>query len=108
MANWPKYTLALAGMAVGGGLLGPLSAQDAPRLNRVIEQIERDEAALTGQHWQFIDMEHGPYLLDRLQDRLTDLKPDGAARPDRTPLVRIPMEGGEPVRFAVKQVLDMG
>lgn len=108
MANWRKCALALAGMAVGGGLLAPLSAQDAPRLNRVIEQIERDEAAFTGQHWQFIDMEHGPYLLDRLQDRLTDLKPDGAARPDQTPLVRIPMEGGEPVRFAVKQVLDMG
>ena len=89
-------------------LLVPLHGQDAPRLNRVIEQIERGEAAMTGEHWQFIDMEHGPYLLDRLQERLTALKPDGAARPEQTPLVRIPLEGSEPVRFAVKQVLDMG
>lgn len=99
---------ALAGLAVGATLLAPLHGQNTPRLNRVIEQVERGEAAITGQHWQFIDLEHGPYLLDRLQDRLVDLKPDGAARPERTPLVRIPMEGGEPVRFAVKQVLDMG
>ena len=93
---------------VAAVLLVPLHGQDAPRLNRVIEQIERGEAAMTGEHWQFIDMEHGPYLLDRLQERLTALKPDGAARPEQTPLVRIPLEGSEPVRFAVKQVLDMG
>ncbi|MCY4601657.1 MAG: aldolase/citrate lyase family protein [Acidobacteria bacterium] len=95
-------------LAIGVVLLAPLRGQDAPRLNRVIEQVERNEAAFTNQHWQFIDMEHGPYLLDRLQTRLADLKPDGEARPTQTPLVRIPMEGGEPVRFAVKQVLDMG
>ena len=99
---------ALASLAIGVALLVPLHGQGAPRLNRIIEQVERDEAAVTGQHWQFIDMEHGPYLLDRLQTRLADLKPGGEARPTRTPLVRIPMEGGEPVRFAVKQVLDMG
>lgn len=108
MATPHKCAAALAALAAGSVLLVPLYGQDAPRLNRIIEQIERDEAALTGEHWQFIDMEHGPYLLDRLQERLADLKPDGALRPDLTPLVRIPMEGGEPVRFAVKQVLDMG
>ena len=108
MTNGRKWVAALGGLAVGGMLLGPLHGQDAPRLNRVIEQVERDEGAFTGEHWQFIDMEHGPYLLGRLQERLADLKPDGTARPTQTPLVRIPMEGGEPVRFAVKQVLDMG
>ena len=108
MTTRHRYAPALAALAVGSALLAPLAGQDGPRLNRVIEQIERDEAAFTGEHWQFIDMEHGPYLLDRLQDRLADLKPDGEARPEQTPLVRIPMEGGEPVRFAVKQVLDMG
>ena len=102
-------TLAAAALAAGCALLAsPLHGQDAPRLNRVIEQIERGEAALTGEHWQFIDMEHGPYLLDRLEERMAALKPDGAARPEQTPLVRIPLEGGEPIRFAVKQVLDMG
>ena len=99
---------ALASLAIGVALLAPLHGQGAPRLNRIIEQVEHNEAAVSGQHWQFIDMEHGPYLLDRLQTRLADLKPGGEARPTRTPLVRIPMEGGEPLRFAVKQVLDMG
>lgn len=108
MTTRHRFAPALAALAVGAALLAPLHGQDAARLNRVIEQIERDAAAFTGEHWQFIDMEHGPYLLDRLQDRLVDLKPDGAVRPEQTPLVRIPMEGGEPVRFAVKQVLDMG
>lgn len=103
-----RWLAALSSLAVGGALLAPLYGQGAPRLNRVIEQVERDEAAITGQHWQFIDMEHGPYLLDRLQSRLADLKPEGEPRPTQTPLVRIPMEGGEPVRFAVKQVLDSG
>lgn len=97
-----------AGLAMGAAALGPLQGQGAGRLNRIIEQVERGEAAFAGQHWQFIDMEHGPYLLDRLDSQLAELKPDGAGRPERTPLVRIPLEGGEPVRFAVKQVLDMG
>ena len=47
-------------MAIGSALLVPLHGQGAPRLNRVIEQVERDEAALTGQHWQFIDIESAP------------------------------------------------
>jgi len=58
----------------------------------------------------FIDMEHGPYLLDRLQATLADLgkrkKADG--RFETAPIVRIPLEGDEDFRFAVKQVLDMG
>ena len=62
MTTRHKYALALAALAVGSALLAPLAGQDGPRLNRVIEQIERYEAAFTGEHWQFIDMEHGPYL----------------------------------------------
>jgi 4-hydroxy-2-oxoheptanedioate aldolase len=58
----------------------------------------------------FIDMEHGPYLLDRLQATLDDLgkkkKADGQFQ--IAPIVRIPLEGDENFRFAVKQVLDMG
>ena len=107
LARW-RRPAALASVAICGALLVPLQGQGGPRLNRIIEQVERDQAALAGEHWQFIDMEHGPYLLDRLQSGLAELKPDGAARPVRTPLVRIPLEGGEPVRFAVKQVLDLG
>ena len=45
MANRHRCAAALAGLAVGGVLLAPLSGQDAPRLNRVIEQVERDGTA---------------------------------------------------------------
>ena len=83
------------------------SAQAAPRLNRLIEQVAADRPAISGVDWQFIDMEHGPYLLDRLQERLGAIERENG-RPRVTPMVRIPMEGDEPVRFAVKQVLDLG
>ena len=78
------------------------------RINQLIAQLESEEAAIVGEDWEFIDMEHTPYLLDRLADRLAALKPNAAVTPLRTPLVRIPMEGDESFRFAVKQVLDMG
>ncbi len=104
-----------ARLALGIGAVLPLwlwspslTGQDAPRLNSLIEQLEVGGEALVGQHWQFIDLEHGPYLLDRLDTRLAELKPAGTTRPIRAPMVRIPSEGDEPVRFMVKQVLDMG
>jgi 4-hydroxy-2-oxoheptanedioate aldolase len=49
-------------------------------------------------------------LLDRLQATIEDLvkkkTPDG--RFTTAPIVRVPLEGDEDFRFAVKQVLDMG
>lgn len=84
------------------------SAQTRVRLNRLIEQLEQGRPAISGTDWQFIDMEHGPYLLDRLESTLAGLKPEGAARPKVAPIVRIPLEGDENVKFAVKQVLDLG
>lgn len=85
-----------------------VTAQEPQRLNRLIEQLEQDQAAISGVDWQFIDMEHGPYLLDRLQTTLQGLREEGATRPRLAPIVRIPMEGDENVRFATKQVLDLG
>ena len=80
------------------------------RLNPLIAKLERQQPALTPTDWMFIDMEHGPYLLDRLQATLDDLAkrrtPNGG--PPTAPIVRIPLEGDENFRFAVKQVLDMG
>jgi 4-hydroxy-2-oxoheptanedioate aldolase len=79
-------------------------------MNPLIARLEQGQAALTGTDWMFIDMEHGPYLLDRLQATLDELgkkrKPNGQF--EIAPIVRIPLEGDEPFRFAVKQVLDMG
>ena len=99
----------LAVLAVAWPLTDRLvSAQGAPRLNPLIEKLEQDQAAISGVDWQFIDMEHGPYLIDRLQTILQGLREDGATRPRLAPIVRIPMEGDENVRFATKQVLDSG
>jgi 4-hydroxy-2-oxoheptanedioate aldolase len=87
-----------------------LQAQAKPRINPLIAKVEAGQPALTPTDWMFIDMEHGPYLLDRLQATLDDLGkkklPDG--RFSTAPIVRIPLEGDENFRFAVKQVLDMG
>ena len=83
-------------------------AQEPQRLNPLIEKLAQDQAAIGGVDWQFIDMEHGPYLLDRLQATLQELREEGATRPRLAPIVRIPMEGDENVRFATKQVLDLG
>ncbi len=85
-----------------------VTAQQNVRLNKLIERVEQDRAAISGTDWQFIDMEHGAYLLDRLESRLRDLRTDQDPRPRLAPIVRIPMEGDENFRFAVKQVLDMG
>ena len=93
--------------AFGQGV--PLTAQRV-RLSPLIARLEQGQPAFTGVDWVFVDMEHGPYLLDRLEATLTDLgkkkKPNGQF--PVTPIVRIPLEGDEPFRFAVKQVLDSG
>lgn len=97
-------------LAVGPTNRGTVQAQGQVRLNPLIARLAAGEQALTGRDWMFIDFEHGPYLLDRLQAILADLatrKPPGGAF-EVAPIVRIPMEGDENVRFAVKQVLDMG
>jgi 4-hydroxy-2-oxoheptanedioate aldolase len=85
-------------------------AQSKPRLNPLIAKLEAGQPALTPTDWMFIDMEHGPYLLDRLQTTLDDVgkKKSSDGRFSTAPIVRIPLEGDESFRFAVKQVLDMG
>ena len=88
------------------------TAQSPPsgRINPLIARLEAGGVAVTPTDWMFIDMEHGPYLLDRLQTTLADLgkkkKADGMF--ETAPIVRIPLEGDEDFRFAVKQVLDDG
>jgi len=57
---------AVSGAQQSGGKRG--------RLNRLIEQLEQGRPAISGTDWQFIDMEHGPYLLDRLESTLAGLK----------------------------------
>ena len=107
---WPDRWL--IGLAMCSPLVlhvQPAVAQ-RPRLNPLIASLEQGRPALSGAEWMFIDMEHGPYLLDRLQSTLEELgkKKTATGQFSTAPIVRIPLEGDENFRFAVKQVLDMG
>ena len=72
--------------------------------------VEAGRAAVGGQDWCFIDMEHGPFSMDQLESTLAQMGKDrdASGRLKLAPLVRIPQEGDEDFRWAVKQVLDAG
>src|SRR6185369_331627 len=85
----------------------PLRAQTSARLNPMIERLERGEPTFGGSDWEWIDLEDNPFVFERLESslaRLGERKPNGQLL--RAPLVRIPQEGDEDFRWAVKQVLD--
>lgn len=112
-----------------------LVAQGAPassvRLNRTIELLEAGQAtfgifshdrslenaralARSGLDFILIDMEHGPLDIETLRvfllgmtDRARILA-KGNLQPDVTPIVRIPVNGGDLASFIAKQVLDVG
>jgi len=93
------------GAAPSAEQAGPKSK---PRLNQIVEQLEQGKPAFATEHWQLLEMEHGPYQIDQVQKILADLRPEGAARPRLTPVVRIPLEGDEVIKSMVKQLLDQG
>jgi 4-hydroxy-2-oxoheptanedioate aldolase len=105
----PAATVCVVAALLGGAaLLGAHQSAPRARLNQVIEQLEQGKPAFANQHWQFIDMEHSPYSVERLVTVINGLKPDGAMRPRLTPVVRIPFEGKDNFDATIKQVLDTG
>ena len=108
--------VALTGtLALGFVSLGVLPspegrAQEPTRLNKVIEALEAGRPAIANQEWRFVDMEHSPFSGERVRSVLAEMNedrdPDGRMR--LTPLVRIPQEGDEDFKWAIKQVLDLG
>jgi len=110
-ASWPCLALTVA-FALGLGLTAPPSgrAQERIRLNKVIEALENGRPAVGGGEWRFIDMEHSPFSGVRLESILAEMAQDRDAtgRLKLTPIVRIPQDGDEDFRWAVKQVLDLG
>ena len=112
MTTWPRLTLTVA-LALGFEALTaprPGRAQERTRLNKVIEALEDGRPAVANQEWRFIDMEHSPFSGVRLESILAEMAQDrdAAGRLKLTPLVRIPQDGDEDFRWAVKQVLDLG
>ena len=99
-------------LALGFGLTAPPPgrAQERIRLNKVIEALENGRPAVANQEWRFIDMEHSPFSGVRLESILAEMAQDRDAdgRLKLTPIVRIPQDGDEDFRWAVKQVLDLG
>lgn len=130
MSHRSSVALLLLAGSLLAGWTGAVADEPA-RLNRTIETLEADAPVFgifTGNFslanarglarseldFIFIDMEHSAVDMEALQTFLlgmTDkarMLDKGNAQLDVTPLVRIPMSGGENLQWMVKQVLDMG
>ena len=97
-------------VAAIGLAAAPAGAQDGGRLNKVIEALEGGGAAIANREWRFVDMEHSPFSGERVQRVLAEMNEerDADGRLSLTPLIRIPQDGDEDFKWAVKQVLDLG
>lgn len=129
--------LAVAAVTAAAAAMGALAlpsaveAQQDVRMNRTIETLEaghpvfglftanlslQNARALAGSEldFLFIDMEHSPFDMEKLQTFLLGMQnaravaQQGHPQMRVTPLVRLPMNGREPMQWAIKQVLDMG
>ena len=79
------------------------------RFNTIAERFEKGEPSFNGEGWQMLsDMEHNAFNLDNVEQGMAALKPAGAPRPLRTPVVRIQYEAHQDYRHLVKQLLDSG
>lgn len=101
-------------LAAGFGLVSASTAADQPqpkgRMNRLIEQLESGKTAISGDAWLFVDFEHQPYSIERVQQAMTALfaKKNAQGQPEQAPIARIPAEGDQESRWIVKQVLETG
>ena len=108
--GWMRAMVAAMAVAAVGLAAAPVGAQDGGRLNKVIEALEGGGAAIANREWRFVDMEHSPFSGERVQRVLAEMNEDRDAdgRLSLTPLIRIPQDGDEDFKWAVKQVLDLG
>ncbi len=107
----PAVVAGLAALSVAAGVAAPdAHAQERTRINKVIEAIEQGRPAIANQDWRFVDMEHSPFSAERIVEAFAeaDQDRDDMGRLRLTPMVRIPQEGDEDFKWAIKQVLDLG
>jgi 4-hydroxy-2-oxoheptanedioate aldolase len=100
-----------AALALWSALQPRLDAQQKDRhVNRAIEALEGGKPALTGDTWVFVDREHRPYDVTELRATLNKLlaNKNAQGQPALAPIVRVPTEGDQPVRWIIKQVLESG
>ena len=108
--RWIAGTI-VAALATGIGFAAEdAQAQERTRLNKVIEAIEQGRPAIANQDWRFVDMEHSPFSAQGIVEAFAeaDQDRDEQGRMRLTPMVRIPQEGDEDFKWAIKQVLDLG
>ena len=108
--RWIAGSLVAAVAVAGGFATDDAQAQERTRLNKVIEAIEDGRPAIANQDWRFVDMEHSPFSAQGIVDAFAeaDQDRDEQGRMRLTPMVRIPQEGDEDFKWAIKQVLDLG
>jgi 4-hydroxy-2-oxoheptanedioate aldolase len=102
------WALGIAALLGAACMAGPEAQSADGRLNKIIEQFEAGENALAGEHWRIVSLEHNPFLVDDLEDFLGEIEPAEGARPELTPIVRIPHEADQDYHHVVKQILDAG
>ena len=110
MRRGGRVLVLAAAVAAIGLAAAPAGAQDGGRLNKVIEALEGGGAAIANREWRFVDMEHSPFSGERVQRVLAEMNEerDADGRLSLTPLIRIPQDGDEDFKWAIKQVLDLG
>jgi 4-hydroxy-2-oxoheptanedioate aldolase len=76
----------------------------------LIEALETGRPAITGDTWTFVDREHRPYDVTELRATLTKLfaNKNAQGQPALAPIVRVPTEGDQDLRWVIKQVLESG
>lgn len=100
--------MVLVAAAAAGVLVDSLAAQQPrQRVNQVIEQFERGEAAFGDEHWQFLSLTLSPFLRDDIEQAMEALRVEGG-RPRLTPIVRIPYWGEQQYQHMAKQFLSVG
>lgn len=103
--------VALSVIALATITAPPLDAQQKRvRANRFIEALENGRQALTGDTWVWVEQEHRPYDITGLRATLEKIlaNKNAQGQPTLAPIVRIPAEGDQNVRWMIKQVLESG
>ncbi len=80
------------------------------RLNRMIEALAAGRPAIAGDTFVWVEQEHQPYEIGKLRGTLDKLLANRNTQGQvaLAPLVRIPAEGDQDVRWIIKQVLEAG
>jgi 4-hydroxy-2-oxoheptanedioate aldolase len=89
----------------------PLDAQTARlRANRMVDTLAAGKPAISGDSWAFVDREHRPYDIVELRAAIAGLlaNRNDRGQPALAPIVRVPTEGDQDVRWVIKQVLESG